>query len=69
MRDETVEMVDTLVDVRQAMTQLTERQREVLDLWRQGYTQNEMAERLGCDQSTMCREMQHAVEMLYSLCA
>jgi RNA polymerase sigma factor (sigma-70 family) len=51
------------------MTLLTERQRQVLELWRQGYTQEEMAERLGCDQSTVCREIQRAADLVRWLSA
>lgn len=64
MRDGTTEMLDALMDVRQAMALLTERQRQALTLWSQGYTQQEIGERLECDQSTVCREMQRAVDLV-----
>lgn len=48
MRDETTETMDALLDVQQAMTQLTERQRQALTLWGQGFTQQEIGDRLGC---------------------
>ncbi len=68
-RDDTTEMLDTLFDVQHVMSLLTERQREALTLWSQGYTQKEIAERLVRDQSTVCREIQRAADLVRWLCA
>jgi RNA polymerase sigma factor (sigma-70 family) len=60
MRDETTEMVEALIDVKEAMSALTPKQRQVLDLWLQGHTQRDIGERLGIIQSSVCRRLQNA---------
>lgn len=66
MRDETTETIDTLLDVQQAMALLTERQRQVLGLWGQGYTQQEIGESLGITQAAVCYRLAHAMSTLRS---
>ena len=53
MRDEIFEEADVLIDVERAMTRLTHKQREALNLWLQGYTQKEIGERLGIGQRSV----------------
>jgi RNA polymerase sigma factor (sigma-70 family) len=69
MRDETTELVDVLMDAKGALTALTPKQRQALDLWLQGYTQQEIGERLGCSQSTVSRELRCARDLVRGLCA
>jgi DNA-directed RNA polymerase specialized sigma24 family protein len=44
LRDAQLEAIDTLVDVERAVTRLTARQREVLALAVEGWTQEEIGE-------------------------
>jgi len=64
MRDETTELVDVLMDAKGALTALTPKQRQALDLWLQGYTQREIAERFGITQGRVCTRIQRAIARL-----
>ena len=64
MRNETIGLVDVIIDMKRAMTELTPKQREALDLWLQGYTQKEIGERLGITHSSVCRRLQNAFAMM-----
>lgn len=64
MRDAQLEAIDTLVDVERAVTRLTDRQRAVLALVVEGWTQEEIGERLGIGQCTVSREIAEVRAML-----
>ena len=47
--------VENKIDVERAMGRLSYREAAVLYLWVTGYTQEEIGEKMGCDQSTISR--------------
>ncbi len=47
--------VENKIDVERAMGRLSYREAAVLYLWVTGYTQEEIGEAMGCDQSTVSR--------------
>lgn len=47
--------VENKIDVERAMGRLSRREAAVLYLWVTGYTQAEIGEAMGCDQSTISR--------------
>ena len=47
--------VENKIDVERAMGRLSRREAAVLYLWVTGYTQAEIGEMVGCDQSTISR--------------
>ena len=47
--------VENKIDVERAMGRLSKREAAVLYLWVTGYTQAEIGEKMGCDQSTISR--------------
>jgi len=47
--------VENKIDVERAMGRLSYREAAVLYLWVTGYTQAEIGEAMGCDQSTISR--------------
>ena len=47
--------VENKIDVERAMGRLSKREAAVLYLWVTGYTQAEIGEMVGCDQSTISR--------------
>ena len=52
--------IERRIDLERAIAQLTAKQREVLALWLEGYTQEEIAERCGIGQQRVCRRLQRA---------
>ena len=58
--------VDDLLDIRAACATLTDRQREVLALSVEGYTQREIGERLGIAQQTVGETLAAAREKLHA---
>lgn len=50
--DDFATMSNEMCDLTEAFWKLTERQREAFILWREGYTQEEMAEILGITQQS-----------------
>ena len=53
--ESSIESRERLIDIEQALENLTEREREILSLSLLGYSQKEIGERLGYDQSQICR--------------
>ena len=51
------DQMDAVIDLAAAMARLTEKQRRVISLWVQGYTQEEIAGIMGVDQATVSRTM------------
>lgn len=47
--------VENKIDVERAIGRLSKREAAVLYLWVTGYTQAEIGEKMGCDQSTISR--------------
>ena len=47
--------VENKIDVERAIGRLSRREAAVLYLWVTGYTQAEIGEKMGCDQSTISR--------------
>jgi len=59
-----MDKVEQAIDLNAAIAQLTERQREVALLVAQGYTQEEIGERLGIAQRVVSQHWQAAVSRL-----
>ena len=59
-----MDQVDEMLDLDAAIAQLTERQREVALLVAQGYTQQEIGERLGITHQVVSEHWQIAVAKL-----
>ena len=55
---------ETRLDIEAAIEGLTEKQREALLLWLEGYTQEEIGERLGINHANVCRRVERAIERL-----
>jgi DNA-directed RNA polymerase specialized sigma24 family protein len=64
LRDAQIEAIDTLVDVARAVTRLTARQRAVLALAVEGWTQEEIGARLGIERSVATRHLMAARKKL-----
>lgn len=64
MRDAQLEAVEELIDVEGALAKLTKRQREVLALAMLGWTQEEIAQRLGICQQVVGEHLAKAREIL-----
>jgi len=64
LRDAQLEAIDTLVDVERAVTRLTARQRAVLALAVEGWTQEEIAREMGIAQPVVCEHLTMARETL-----
>lgn len=62
--DECYELAEFRVDFELARTRLTEREGQVLDMWLDDYLQDEIAEELGINQSTVSRILQSALKKL-----
>ena len=56
--------IDTRIDLIDALNKLTPRQRKVVILWAQGYTQQEIADEYGVNQSTVSRWLFDSVHIL-----
>ena len=64
MRDAQIEAIDTLVDVARAVTRLTARQRAVLALAVEGWTQEEIGAELGVSHQVVSEHLTKARGML-----
>ena len=53
--------IDGRMDIRDALSQLTDKQREALALWVEGYTQEEIGEALGITQRNAGRRIERAI--------
>lgn len=56
--------IELLMDVREALAQLTDKQREALVLWLAGYTQAEIGERLGVSRQAVTERIAGAIERI-----
>jgi len=56
--------IELLMDVREALAQLTDKQREALALWVEGYTQAEIGERLGIGKRSAGHRLEGAVTQM-----
>jgi RNA polymerase sigma factor (sigma-70 family) len=63
-----IDTLDDAIDMEAAIDTLTERQRDTLALWLLGYTQQEIAEKMGVNQSTVSRRLGRAVHILSAFC-
>ena len=61
--------VELLMDVREALAQLTDKQREALALWLEGYTQAEIGERLGISERGAGRRLKRAINEIQRACS
>lgn len=57
---------DTRLDLEAAFEGLTDKQREALLLYLEGYTQEEIGARLGVNKPAICRRLQRALEAIRS---
>ena len=55
---------DTRIDLQAAMATLTDKQRDALELWVQGYTQEQIGEMLGIRQQPAGRRVERAIERM-----
>jgi RNA polymerase sigma factor (sigma-70 family) len=58
------ETIDQSIDIERALACLTAKQREAVTLAMQGYTQAEIAEMLGINQSSVNRRLQSAYDCI-----
>lgn len=56
--------IDQRIDLITALNRLTPRQRKVLVLWAAGYTQQEIADEYGVNQSTVSRWLSDSVQYI-----
>ena len=52
------------VDLRDALTELTDKQKTAIHLYAQGYTQQEIAAKDGVQRSAICRRLSRAVRRI-----
>ena len=69
LADREADGIERRIDLERAIAQLTAKQREVLALWLEGYTQEEIAERCGIGQSQVCKRLRRAVKRLQATMA
>jgi RNA polymerase sigma factor (sigma-70 family) len=58
------ETLDNAIALRDGVASLTPKQREALELWAQGYTQEEIAAMLGIDQTSVRDRLEYAISKL-----
>ena len=56
-----IESMERKLDIEQALLKLTEREREILSLSLYGYSQREIAQKVGYDQSQICRILKSCI--------
>ena len=56
--------LDDYMDLAQALTALTPKQRRAALLYAQGYTQNEIGEMMGLAQSTVCELLENTFSVM-----
>ena len=61
--------IDQRIDLISALNKLSPRQRKVVVLWAQGYTQQEIADEYGVNQSTVSRWISGCVHIMGELWA
>ena len=60
--------IDQRIDLVSALNKLSPRQRKVVILWAQGYTQQEIADEYGVHQSTVSRWLFDSAHKMGDLC-
>ena len=64
-----MDTIDARIDLINALNRLSPRQRKVVLLWAQGYTQQEIADEYGVTQRTISRWIQKSVSKMGELWA
>jgi len=62
------DQMDAVIDLAAAMARLTEKQRRVISLWVQGYTQEEIAQIEGIARTTVQEQLDAARRTLANSC-